>query len=96
MLLSLAERRRGIAAIFAGYIADPRDPNHITHTVGDVLRARMLAIGVGYPDGNDFDWLRSDPAFKLACGRLPDTGRALASQPTAIGELDEADAIECL
>jgi hypothetical protein len=34
----------------------------------------MLAIGCGYPDGNDLDWLRRDPAFKLACGRLPDSG----------------------
>src|SRR5881275_2381764 len=67
MLLALAERRH---------------PSHIRHTVTDVLRARMLAIGCGYPDGNDFDWLRSDPAFKLACGRLPDTGRDLCSQPT--------------
>jgi hypothetical protein len=25
------------------------------HTVADVLRARMLAIGCGYPDGDDFD-----------------------------------------
>jgi hypothetical protein len=29
----------------------------------------MLAIGCGYHDGN---WLRRDPAFKLARGRLPD------------------------
>ena len=42
----------------------------------------MLAIACGYPDGDDFDLLRSDPAFKLACGRLPDTGRDLCSQPT--------------
>src|SRR6185295_13872393 len=34
------------------------------------------------PDGNDFDWLRCDPAFKLACGRLPDSGADLCSQPT--------------
>jgi hypothetical protein len=26
--------------------------------------------------------LRCDPAFKLACGRLPDSGRDLCSQPT--------------
>jgi hypothetical protein len=26
--------------------------------------------------------LRTDPAFKLACGRLPDTGVDLCSQPT--------------
>jgi hypothetical protein len=32
-------------------------------------------------DADDLDWLRSDPAFKLACGRLPDSGRDLCSQP---------------
>ena len=82
MLLALAERRRKVAETLAAHIADRRDPSHIRHTVTDVLRARMLAIGCGYPDGNDFDWLRGDPAFKLACGRLPDTGRDLCSQPT--------------
>jgi hypothetical protein len=41
-----------------------------------------LAIACGYADDNDFNWLRSDPAFKLACGRLPDTGNDLCSQPT--------------
>jgi hypothetical protein len=82
MLLSLAERRRGLAKTLATLIADRRDPAHITHRVEDVLKARMLAIACGYADGNDFDWLRSDPAFKLACGRLPDTGNDLCSQPT--------------
>jgi hypothetical protein len=82
MLLSLAEKRRGIAKALAMLIADPRDPAHVTHTVEDVLRARMLAIACGYPDGNDFNWLRFDPAFKLACGRLPETGADLCSQPT--------------
>jgi hypothetical protein len=81
MLLALAERRRGLADTLAGLIADPRDRAHITHTVADLLRARMLAIGCGYPDGNDLNWLRNDPAFKLACGRLPDTGKDLCSQP---------------
>jgi Transposase DDE domain group 1 len=36
----------------------------------------------GYEDADDLDRLRSDPAFKLACGRLPDTGVDLCSQPT--------------
>ena len=56
MLLALADRRRKVADTLAAYIADRRDPSHITHTVADVLRARMLAIACGYPDGNDFDW----------------------------------------
>ena len=63
-------------------IDDPRDPAHITHTVEDVLQARVFAIACGYPDGNDLNWLRFDPAFKLACGRLPETGADLCSQPT--------------
>jgi Transposase DDE domain group 1 len=40
-----------------------------------MFRARMFAICCGYEDADDLDHLRSDPAFKLACGRLPDTGR---------------------
>jgi hypothetical protein len=44
----------------------------------------MLAIGCGYPDGNDFDWLRRNPAFKLACGCLPDSGRDLCRHPQSI------------
>jgi hypothetical protein len=77
-----SDPRRAVADTLAALIADHRDPAHITHTVADVLRARMLAIGCGYPDGNDFDRLRFDAAFKLACGRLPDTGGNLCSQPT--------------
>ena len=65
MLLALADRRRAVADTLAALIADHRDPSHITHTVADVLRARMLAIGCGYPDGNDFDRLRFDPAHLM-------------------------------
>ena len=82
MLLAAAERRIGLARKFAGLIADPRNPLLITHSVADMLRARMLAIACGYEDADDLDHLRSDPGFKLACGRLPDTGRDLCSQPT--------------
>ena len=82
MLLAAAERRNGIAQRLASLIADPRNPLLITHSVGDILRARMLAIACGYEDADDLDHLRSDPGFKLACGRLPDTGADLCSQPT--------------
>src|SRR4249919_1654624 len=41
MLLALADRRRAVADTLAALIADHRDPSHITHTVADVLRARM-------------------------------------------------------
>jgi len=67
LLLAMAERRRKVADTFAAHISDRRDRAHITHTVADVLRGRMLAICCGYPHGNDFERLRGDPAFKLAC-----------------------------
>jgi hypothetical protein len=82
MLLAAAERRLGIVDKLAALIADPRDPALITHSLADILRARILAIACGYEDGNDLDRLRGDPGFKLACGRLPDSGDDLCSQPT--------------
>ncbi len=82
MLLAAAERHLGIAAKLAALIADPRDPNLVTHSLADILRARIFAIACGYEDGNDLDHLRGDPGFKLACGRLPDSGKDLCSQPT--------------
>src|SRR3954453_22077739 len=82
MLLAAAERRLGIAHRLAGLIADPRNPRLVTHSVVDILRARMLAIACGYEDADDLDHLRTDPGFKLACGRLPDSGADLCSQPT--------------
>ena len=82
MLLAAAERRIGLADRLAGLIADPRNPLFVTHSVADILRARMLAIACGYEDADYLDHLRTDPGFKLACGRLPDSGRDLCSQPT--------------
>ena len=81
-LLALADRRIGIIERIAGLICDQRDPALITHSVASILRARVLAIACGYEDANDLDRLRGDPAFKLACGRLPDSGGDLCSQPT--------------
>jgi hypothetical protein len=46
-----------------------------------MIRFRALAIAAGYPDANDCDLLRRDPAFKMAVGRLPETGADLCSQP---------------
>lgn len=82
LLLAAVERRIGIARTLAPLIADPRNPRLVTHSVADILRARMLAIACGYEDADDLDHLRTDPGFKLACGRLPDSGAELCSQPT--------------
>jgi hypothetical protein len=82
LLLAAADQRLGVIDRLAALVPDHRDPTLITHTMADILRARVFAIACGYPDANDLDQLRHDPAFKLACGRLPDSGDDLASQPT--------------
>jgi DDE family transposase len=82
MVLAQAERRLAIAEKLAAVIADPRDPLRLVHRLPQILRARILAIACGYEDANDLDRLRFDPAFRLACGRLPDSGLDLCSQPT--------------
>jgi hypothetical protein len=75
-------RRLGIAERLARAIPDGRDPDRITQLLPDILRARIFAIACGYEDADDLDRLRFDPAFKLACGRLPASDRNLCSQPT--------------
>jgi len=47
-----------------------------------MIRFRVLLIAADYPDANDCDALRADPAFKLALGRPPESGADLCSQPT--------------
>jgi hypothetical protein len=87
MLLALVKRRRNVAAMLAALIADRRDPSHIRHTVADVLRARMLAIGCAIP------WQRLRlvaPRPRFQAGVWPPArqrpGSVLAADHLALGE----------
>ena len=84
LLLADIERRLGIAERLARCIEDPRSPERVHHTLAEMIRFRMLLIAAGYPDANDCDALRSDPAFKMAVGRRPRAERTCArSRPCA-------------
>src|SRR6266704_2953862 len=82
LLLAAIEQRLGIAERLADCIEDPRAPERVRHDLSEMIRYRALLIAAGYPDGNDCDALRADPAFKMAVGRLPESGADLCSQPT--------------
>ena len=81
-LLAAADQRLGLIDALAALIPDHRNTALVTHPMADMLRERIFAIACGHPDANDLDDLRGDPAFKMACGRLPESGVDLASQPT--------------
>ncbi len=82
LLLAEIERKLGLAERLARCIEDPRSPERVRHGLAEMIRFRALLIAAGYADANDCDALRADPAFKLAVGRLPESGEDLCSQPT--------------
>jgi hypothetical protein len=82
LVLAEVERRLRIAERLARCLTDPRAPERVHHTLAEMIRFRMLLIAAGYADANDCDLLRIDPAFKMAVGRLPESGEDLCSQPT--------------
>lgn len=65
---------------FAGAISETRTGD-VLHPRLQMTRQRIYGIIADYEDQNDHDALRSDPAFKLVCDRLPNE-TDLASQPT--------------
>jgi hypothetical protein len=82
LVVAEVERRLGIAGRLARCLEDPRSPGRVHHTLAEMIRFRVLLIAAGYPDANDCDALRADPAFKMALGRAPESGADLCSQPT--------------
>jgi hypothetical protein len=82
LLLRSVEEKLGLAKRLASAMRDRRNRERIEHPLEEMLRLRMFAIASGYEDGDDCDWLRHDAVFKMAVGRLPESGDPLCSQPT--------------
>jgi len=82
ILLIPIDRALQLTESLAAALDDPRQAGKVQHEVVALVRQRVFAIAHGYPDGNDCDALKSDPAFKMAVGRLPESGADLCSQPT--------------
>lgn len=79
--LEQADATLGLCAAFAAVVPDWRR-GPVRHSRETLVRQRVFQIACGYDDQDDADTLRTDPLLKLVCGRLPETGRDLASQPT--------------
>lgn len=83
LLARQAEESLQVCAGMADCIDDWRDPTKIVHSLPQLVSQRVYQLVGGYEDANDSNHLRHDPIYKLACGRVPETGdNLLASQPT--------------
>lgn len=81
-MIAEVERRVGLLAELAKRIADTRAQHLVDHKAYDILLQRACQIGIGFPDGNDADFLRLDPAILQALDRHPIWGLPVASQET--------------
>jgi len=79
--LAEADAALDLTATLAAVIPDWRT-RRSTHDRQTLLAQRIYQIACGYEDQNDATTLRYDPLLKQVCGRLPETGHDLASQPT--------------
>lgn len=81
-LLGTVEQRIGLAKELAARVEDIRAQERVKHKTKDVILQRASQIASGFPDGNDCDWLRDDPAVLMLLDRDPETGSPGASQET--------------
>ena len=86
--LAEADRELSLCETIASDVPEWRATS-VRHSLVTLVRQRVFQIACGYEDQNDSNSLRTDPLLKLVCGRLPETGTDLASQPT-ISRLENA------
>jgi len=55
-------------------LEDLRSPSHTKHSLVQMVRQRVYQMAAGYEDCNDADFLRIDPALRLALGKDQQTG----------------------
>lgn len=82
LLLADLDSRIGITDRVASCIQENRQESKIIHPIKEMLQQRVYQICCGYPDCNDAQTLRTDPAMKIAAGKRPEEGGDLSSQPT--------------
>jgi hypothetical protein len=79
--LAEAEAALGLCEALAACVPEWRR-GAVRHSLAALVRQRVFQLACGYEDQNDATALRADPLLKLVCGRRPESGPDLASQPT--------------
>ena len=69
ILLREVDERFSIIDPMRDCLEDLRSPAHTRHALVQMVRQRVYQIAAGYEDCNDADFLRIDPALRLALGK---------------------------
>ena len=69
ILLREVDERFKIIEPMKDCLEDLRLPSHTMHSMVQMVRQRVYQIAAGYEDCNDADYLRIDPALRLALGK---------------------------
>jgi len=69
ILLREVDERFRIIDPMQGCLEDLRSPAHTKHALAQMVRQSLYQIASGYEDCNDADFLRHDPAPRLAHGK---------------------------
>ena len=79
LLLREIDERFGILGPIERELEDTRSWVHLSHTRLQMVRQRVYQIAAGYEDCNDADFLRIDPALRLALGKGEQAGAGQSS-----------------
>lgn len=83
LLLRGIDLQVGLTERLSSALTDHRHPGYAKHPLPELLAQRIYQIASDYEDGNDSNFLRHDPLFRLGVGREPfDPEAALASGST--------------
>jgi len=69
LLMREMDERFKVISPMGDCLEDMRSSTHSKHSLVQMVRQRVYQIGAGYEDCNDADFLRKDPALRLALGK---------------------------
>jgi hypothetical protein len=69
LLMREIDDRFSIIDPMGDYLEDLRSPTHTKHSLVEMVRQRVYQIAAGYEDCIDAEFIRIDPAIRLAIGK---------------------------
>jgi hypothetical protein len=84
LLMREVDQRFGIIESGCSQLVDNRSASHKKHTFEQMIRQRVYQMAAGYEDCNDADYLRIDPAMRLAL----DKGQQYGASQSVMSRLE--------